>query len=96
MSILTTFEIQGDPDEILAIQDEKMEPLIRPIAEKNGAISNMVVKAENGIMVINHWETEQGMETASTEIRPQMEAAGMPAPQNWRSYEVLRHRTLGE
>lgn len=36
MSILTMFDIPGDPDQILALQDEKMESLVRPIAEKNG------------------------------------------------------------
>lgn len=93
MSILTMFEIQGDPDELLAIQDEKADSLIRPIAEQNGSISSIVVKTENGIMVVNHWENEEGMERAADEIRPKMTEAGMPAPQNWRQYEVARHRT---
>jgi len=95
MSILTMFQISGDPDELLAMQDQKAESLLRPIMEQNGIISNLVVKAENGIMVVNHWESEEGMEKASAEIRPQMEEAGMPSPENWRSYEVLRHRQPG-
>ena len=93
MSILTMFEIPGDADELLSIQDEKMESLIRPLAEKNGSIFNIVVKTENGIMVVNHWKDEEGMERVAEEVRPQMMAAGMPAPQNWRQYEVVRHRT---
>lgn len=93
MSILTMFEISGDPDELLAIQDEKAESLIRPLAEKNGSISSIVVKTENGIMVVNHWEDEEGMERVAEEVRPKMIEAGMPAPQNWRQYEVARHRT---
>jgi hypothetical protein len=96
MSILTTFDILGDPDELVALQDEKADSLIRPLAEKNGGISSLVVKTENGIMVVNHWENQEGMERVAAEVRPQMEAAGMPTPQNWRQYEVLRHRTPGK
>jgi hypothetical protein len=54
MSILTMFDILGDPDELVALQDEKADSLIRPLAEKNGGISSLVVKTENGIMVVNH------------------------------------------
>ncbi len=96
MSILTMFEIPGDPDELLSMQDQKAESLLRPIMEQNGIISNVVVKTEGGIMVVNHWETAEGMEKASDEIRPEMEAAGMPRPESWRSYEVLRHRNPGK
>lgn len=60
MSILTMLDIPGDPDQILALQDEKMESLVRPIAEKNGGIFNIVVKTESGVMVVNHWENEEG------------------------------------
>jgi hypothetical protein len=96
MSILTIFEIPGDPDELIALQDEKAASLIIPLAEKNGGISSLVVKTETGIMVVNHWEDAAGMERVAAEVRPQMEAAGMPTPENWRQFEVLRSRTLGE
>lgn len=94
MSIVTIFEIPGDPDEILALQEEKIEAVIKPVAEKNGGISHIAVRTDNGVMVINHWETEEGMERSAQEVRPQMDEAGMPAPQNWRSYEVARHVVL--
>lgn len=91
MSIVTIFEITGDTDEILALQQERMESVIRPTAEKNGGISHIAVRTDDGVMVINHWETEEGMERSAQEVRPQMEEAGMPTPENWRSYEVARH-----
>jgi len=91
MSIVTIFEIPGDPDEILALQEEKIDPVIRPAAEANGGISHLAVKTDDGVMVINHWETEEGMERAAQQVRPQLEETGLSAPQNWRSYEVARH-----
>jgi hypothetical protein len=35
------------------------------------------------------------MEKVSAEVRPQVEALGLPVPTNWRSYEVLAVRTPG-
>jgi hypothetical protein len=96
MSILTMFDLRGDPDELLATQDEKMDSVIRPISEENGIISSLVVKTDDGIMVVNHWESKEGMEKAFAEIRPQMQEAGMPAPENHRENEVLRDRKRGE
>jgi hypothetical protein len=95
MSILTMFDLSGDPDQLLAVQDEKMDSVIKPISEQNGILSSLVVKTENGLMVVNHWESKEGMEKAFSEIRPQMEGAGMPAPENHREHEVLRDRSPG-
>jgi hypothetical protein len=93
MSILTIFELRGDPDELFAAQEEKVEPIVRPLAAENGAISSTIVRTDDGLMVVNHWETMEGMEKVSAEVRPQVEAIGLPAPTNWRSYEVLAVRT---
>jgi len=96
MSILTMFEIHGDPDELFALEEEKIAPIVAPLAAENGAISNTVVKTEEGLMVVNHWQHAEGMEKVSAEVRPQAAAAGLPEPTNWRQYEVLMHRTPGE
>jgi hypothetical protein len=95
MSILTMFEIRGDSDELLALQEEKIEPIVRPLASENGAISSTIVRTDDGLMVVNHWENEEGMERVAAEVRPQAVAAGLPEPTNWRSYEVLAVRTPG-
>lgn len=95
MSILTIFELQGDPDQLLALQEEKIAPIVVPLATENGGISNTVVKTDDGLMIVNHWENEEGMEKVAAEVRPQALEAGLPAPTNWRQYEVLVHRELG-
>jgi hypothetical protein len=95
MAILTMFEVHGDPDELVAVEREKIAPIVRPIAEANGAISNTIVKTERGIMVVNQWETEEGMEKTAAEVRPHLVEAGMAAPVNWQMFEVVEHRSIG-
>ncbi len=92
MSILTTFEVHGDSDELFAVESEKVAPFAEPIAAENGRISNTVVKADFGILIVNHWENAEGMEAVAAAVRPKAIEAGLPAPQNWRQYEVLSHR----
>jgi hypothetical protein len=93
VAILTMFEIHGDPDDLAALMDEKIEPTARRAAAENGSISSIVVKNDKGILIVNHWQSEQGMERVSAEVGPIARDAGFGEPQNWRQYEVLRYRT---
>ncbi len=95
MAILTMFEVHGDPDEIVAAQEEKIAPTAARVAAENGGISNTVVKTDEGVMIVNHWESEEGMRKASEQIRPIAQEAGLEQV-GWRQYEVLRHRTPGD
>jgi hypothetical protein len=95
MSILTIFEVHGDSDELFAMHQETIVPLAETTATENGAISSTVVKTDDGLMIVNHWENREGMEKTSAEIRPKAAAAGLPEPTNWRDYEVLDHRHPG-
>jgi hypothetical protein len=92
VAILTTFEIHGDVDELAAQHRDVIDPIAQPIAEENGNTSHTVVKTDKGIMIVNLWENEEGMEKTAAAVRPKAEEAGLPAPQNWCKYEVLRHR----
>jgi hypothetical protein len=92
MAILTMFEIHGDPDELTAKMDQKIEPTARRAAAENGGISSTVVRIDEGILIVNHWENVEGMEEVSAEVGPIARDAGLGAPQNWRQFEVLRHR----
>jgi hypothetical protein len=92
MAILTTFELHGDPDEILATQEEKIVPEARRLAAENGGVWQTVVKTDDGVMMLSLWENEEGMRRVSEQIRPIAEEAGLQQV-GWRQYEVLRHRT---
>jgi hypothetical protein len=91
MAILTMFEVHGDPDEILATQEEKIVAEARRLAAENGGVWQTVVKTENGVMMLNLWDNEEGMRRVAEQIRPVAEEAGLEQV-GWRQYEVLRHR----
>jgi hypothetical protein len=92
MAILTMFEVHGDPDEILAGQEEKISPTARPLFAENGGISQTVVRTDDGIMMVNVWENEDGMRKVAEQVRPLADDLGFEQV-GWRQYEVLRHRT---
>jgi hypothetical protein len=96
MAILTMFEIHGDPDELMAKMDEHTEPKARRAAAENGGISNTVVKTDDGVMVVNLWESAEGMQRVAAEIGPIARDAGLSEQVGWRQFEVLRHRTPGD
>jgi hypothetical protein len=97
MTILTMFEVHGDPDDLLGKMDGAVpEEEVRQMAARNGAISNTIVRTDKGIMIVNHWESEEGMEAMAAEMRPKAEASELGPQVGWRMYEVLRHRTPAE
>jgi len=87
------FEVHGDPEELVALEREKIAPVARPLAEENGSISNTIVKTDKGIMIVNLWENEEGMEKVAAEVRPHTTEAGLSGPVNWQKFEVVAHRT---
>ncbi|MGE5407518.1 MAG: hypothetical protein ACM3NV_02795 [Syntrophothermus sp.] len=94
MAIITMFEVHGDPDEIM----EKMEAFEEEAAQaasERGGISRTIVKTDDGVMLVNHWESEEGMEDMAKFMRPKVEAAGIGPQVNWRMYEVLNHQAAG-
>ncbi|HEY5052911.1 MAG TPA: hypothetical protein VII45_05820 [Solirubrobacterales bacterium] len=95
MAILTMFEIHGDTDKILADHAETIEPIANPLAEENGGLANYMLKTEDGVLIVNVWENEEGMEKVAAAVRPKAQEAGLPTPQNWRKYEILRHNRTG-
>ncbi len=96
MPVLSMMSVQGDPDELFA----KMDQTIRPIAERKapeyGGISTTVVRTDDGLMIINMWETEEGRHQMADdpEVREAMQQVGFQ-PQ-FKGYEVLAHRTAAQ
>lgn len=95
MPILTMFELHGDADEIVGKQDKLIATEAARVAGENGGISNTVVKTDEGVLVVNLWQNEEGMRKAAEEIGPMAREAGLEQV-GWRQYEVLRHRTPGD
>lgn len=95
MAILTMFEVHGDPEEIVAKQEEAIVPRAMELAPETGGISNTIVKTDDGVMIVNLWESEEGMQKFAAEIRPLAQEAGIGEQVNYQRFEVLRHRTPG-
>ena len=97
MPYLTTFRIEGDPDELLKFKQEVMDPRIAPVAKENGAIEHIVVKTETGLTIFNLWETIEGSEKTSEAAREAAMEAGEDAggqPQDWQSYEIVQREVV--
>ncbi|HEX8745485.1 MAG TPA: hypothetical protein VF712_20350 [Thermoleophilaceae bacterium] len=96
MAYLTTFRIEGDPDELLRFKQEKMDPIVAPAARENGAIEHIVVRTEGGIMIVNLWETVEGSEKTAEVAAKAAQENGMPGspPQGWESYEIVQREVV--
>ena len=91
MPILTTFKHTGDPDAMLKLAQEKIIPAAQQAGLHEGRITTAVVRTEDGIMLVNLWETEAGMRRAAQRIGPVAQASGLPPQEDWHMYEVLAH-----
>jgi hypothetical protein len=88
MAILTTFKVTGDPDALLAIA-RTYESEASQVGSANGRISSTIVRTDTGLMLVNVWETEEGMERTAAHVGPIASDKGMPAIEDWQKYEVL-------
>jgi hypothetical protein len=91
MAILTTFKHTGDPEEMMRLADEKVRPVAREAGAEHGQISSTIVRTDDGIMLVNLWESEAGMRRASERVGPVAHASGLPPQEDWQMYEVLVH-----
>jgi hypothetical protein len=94
VKIVSIMEFEGDPDELRS-QMSKVEEVARRKAPEYGGVSSTVVKTDEGIMLINMWDSEEGRHRMGDdpEIRQAVADAGLPPPSAV-GYEVLAHRTV--
>ena len=92
MAVLSIFKILGDPDELLAIEDEKVAPAAREYAAANGGISHVTAKTEDGLLVVNLWESAEAAAGAGQAIGPIARDAGLQQA-DYKQYEVARYET---
>ena len=92
MAVVSIMELQGDADELVK-QMEGTRELADRKAREYGGIASIVAKTDDGAMIINLWETEEGRHKMADdpEMRAQMETTGFKP--NFKAYEVLTYRT---
>jgi hypothetical protein len=91
--VVSIIEFSGAPDE-LRERMSGIDEVTRRKAAEYGGISSTVVRTDDGVMIINLWDSEEGRHRMAEdpEIRQAIQDAGMPPP-NAKGYEVLMHRT---
>jgi hypothetical protein len=95
MPVVSMMRMAGDPDDLLARSTEHLMPVSEPLATKHGGLLNIVARdGDNGILIINVWETEEGRQAMAREpeILEALSAAGLPAPA-FEGYEIDTIRT---
>ncbi len=95
MAIVTMFRVPGDPDELLQRKQEVVDPLLQEHAPKNGGIEHITAKTEDGLLIINVSESEEGSNAIADQVRPRAEEAGLPAPVDHQVFELVDRVQFG-
>jgi steroid delta-isomerase-like uncharacterized protein len=97
MAVLSVMSIQGNPDDLLARMESTLDPVAARKAPQYGAISSTVVRTDDGIKILNLWETEEGRHRMADDpdVQDAIRAAKFPEP-HFTGYEVLAIRSAVE
>jgi hypothetical protein len=92
--VVSIMEFPGDPDEIRQ-KMQGIEEVAGRKASEYGGISSTVVRTDDGVMIINFWDSEEGRHRMGDdpEMRQAIQEAGMPPP-GAKGYQVIEHRTV--
>jgi hypothetical protein len=93
MAVVSLFKVPGDPDRLFEIQQEKLADVAREYAVEHGGIAHILARTDDGLLVINVWETAEAAAQAGQVVGPQAAEAGL-AQQDYQQYEVLSFDAL--
>jgi hypothetical protein len=96
MAVVSMMRMTGDPAD-LAQKLEGIRDVGRRLAPKHGGLGTIAAKTDDGILVINLWENEEGRHAMAEEpeVQEALRTAGLPMPQ-FEGYEVVDMRILPE
>jgi hypothetical protein len=96
MPVISMMRMSGDTDE-LAQKLQGVAEVGRRLAPKHGGLGTIAANTDDGILVINLWENEEGRHAMAEEpeVLEALQSAGLPMPQ-FEGYEVLDMRILPE
>jgi hypothetical protein len=96
MPVISMMRMSGDTDE-LAQKLQGVAEVGRRLAPKHGGLGTIAAKTDDGILVINLWDNEEGRHAMAEEpeVLEALQSAGLPMPQ-FEGYEVLDMRILPE
>ncbi len=90
MAVVSMMRISGDPDDLAAKIRQHLAPAGRELAPGHGGLGTIVCRTDDGVMVVNLWEHDEGRHAMADEplIQEAVRAAGFPQPA-FEGYEVI-------
>jgi len=88
---VSIMRLKGDPDQLMATKQEKMDPVTMRVAPENGGMLHIAAKTDEGIVIVNLWETAEGSQATANdpEVAKAREESGIQPDQiQWEQYEV--------
>ena len=55
----------GDPEALLAVKRERFDPVATVVGAENGMIFHLCARTDDGLLVLNLWESRDGSEATS-------------------------------
>ena len=98
MRRLTIIRTPGDPDRLLAMKREHVDPVMERKGGQYGHILHAAARGPDGLVVVNLWESEEGSERAFQDpeiqrAREAMQESGAASgPPEISHYEVVDYR----
>ena len=95
MAVLVMARLSGNPDELAEKVLQHLTPVMNEVAPRRGALWHALAKTPDGVVVVDVWETAEGLTGALGEQRVQdaLAQGSLPDPQI-EMYELVDHRTL--
>ena len=97
MAVVSLMRFTGDPDELAAQIAERVAPVTARLGRNHGQLANVVARTDDGVLVINLWETEEGRQAMSKEPEVQQAVRSFATPpSSFESHEVVSLRVEAE
>jgi hypothetical protein len=95
MAVVSMMRMSGDPDELAEKIRTHIMPVGREAAPKHGGLGTIVCRTDDGVLILNLWETEEGRHAMAEEpaVRDSLQAGGFPPPA-FEGYEVIEMTIL--
>ncbi|WP_127125366.1 hypothetical protein [Georgenia sp. SYP-B2076] len=95
MAVLVIARLDGDPEQLAGQIQEHLAPVMNKLSPPRGALWHALAKTPDGVLVVDVWETGDGLTNALSEpeVQHAIERGGLPQPRI-DIYELVDYRSL--
>ena len=81
MAVVSMMKMSGDSDELAQKLREQVARVARELAPGHGGLGTIVCKTDDGVLLINLWENEEGRHAMAEEpeVLEALQSGGLPA-----------------